>query len=171
MQKLYLTLKDKKITYIVLISFSIGVFTYAYYCGFQKVCKSEIAEKIVRPGKELVLPKGTVFAEVVNTPASRAKGLSRRSTLPEDEGMLFIFEHPGKYGFWMKDMHFPIDMVWISSDGVVVHVERHVDPSSYNEENPRIFVNEPDALYVLELKDGYAEKYGLFLGTKVKLGE
>lgn len=86
--------------------------------------------------------------------------------------MLFVFDVPGKYGFWMKDMRFPIDMVWISQDGTVVHIEREVSPSTYFDFNPpKTFVNTPDAKYVLEMASGTSEKYGLYLGTKVGIGE
>jgi uncharacterized membrane protein (UPF0127 family) len=148
------------------------VLAYGYRCGLQKVCASGLMEKVVRSGSELTFPKGKIYAEVVDTPASREQGLSGRSELKDDEGMLFIFEHPGKYGFWMKDMTFPIDIIWINQDGVVVHIEREVTPDSYfNFNPPKTFVNTPEAKYVLELANGGSEKYGIYLGTKVSIGE
>lgn len=168
MKQFFLTLRDKKVVYLLLIAIAIGLGTYAYYCGFQKVCKSSLVEQVVRQDVELTLPKGDIVAEVVDTPQARAKGLSGRSELDDDEGMLFIFDHSGKYGFWMKDMKFSIDIVWINEEGTVVHIERHASPESYfDHDPPQTFVNEPDAKYVLELADGNAEKYGLYLGTKV----
>ncbi len=143
-----------------------------YRCGIQKICGSSLIEKVVRSGEEITLPQGRVYAEVVDTPASRAQGLSGRPSLAEDEGMLFVFDHSGKYGFWMKDMLFPIDMIWINEDQVVVHIERNATPSSYFVTNPpQTYVNTPDAKYVLEINSGASEKYGVYLGTKVKIGE
>jgi uncharacterized membrane protein (UPF0127 family) len=148
------------------------VLAYGYTCGLQKVCGSSMVEKVVRNGKEISLPQGTVYAEVVDTPKSREQGLSGRSGLGEDEAMLFVFEHPGKYGFWMKDMLFAIDIVWISEDGTVVHIERNITPSTYFVTNPpQTFINTPDAKYVLELAAGQSGKLGVYLGTKVKIGE
>lgn len=145
---------------------------YGYTCGLQKTCGSSVVEKIVRNGKKITLPKGEVYAEIVDTPQSRAQGLSERKGLAEDEGMLFVFEHPGKYGFWMKDMLFSIDIVWISEDGTVVHVEHSVTPETYSKNtSPQTFINTPDAKYVLELASGRADAFGLYLGTKVKIGE
>lgn len=145
---------------------------YGYTCGVQEVCGLAVVEKVVRSGKEISLPKGTVYAEVVDTQAARVQGLSGRSGLSEDEGMLFIFDHPGKYGFWMKDMLFAIDIVWVSEDLTVVHVEHNATPSSYFATNPpQTFVNTPDAKYVLELASGQAEKFGVYLGTKIRIGE
>lgn len=151
---------------------AVSLLAYGYQCGVNKVCGSTAMEKVARGGHIMVLPHGTVYAEVVDTPRARAKGLSGRLQLAEDEAMLFVFEHPGKYGFWMKDMLFPIDMVWISENGTVVHIERRVSPDTYTKnEPPQTFINTPDAKYVLELASGQAEKYGLYLGSKVLLGE
>lgn len=128
-------------------------------------------EKSIRSGKEIILPQGKVYVEIADTPALRAQGLSGRKGLAEGRGMLFVFQYPGRYGFWMKDMLFPIDIVWISGDGTVVHVEREVIPETYSKSVPQTFINTPDAKYVLELAVGQSEKFGLFLGTKVKIGE
>ena len=164
--------RKNKVRIIVVVLVSLVVLAYGYTCGYQKVCKSAMVEKVVRSGKEINLPKGKVYAEVVDTPASRAQGLSGRTGLKEDEAMLFIFEESGKYGFWMKDMLFPIDIIWINKDGVVVHVVHSATPESYfNQVPPQTFINAPDAKYVLEIKAGSSEKFGLYLGTKVILGE
>lgn len=157
---------------------TVGVFVLlaliavGYHCGIQKVCKSSIIERIVRNEKEIIVPKGKIYAEIVDTRESREQGLSGRKGLAEDEGMLFVFDQSGKYGFWMKDMLFAIDMVWINKDGVVVHVERNATPESYfSVTPPQTFVNVPEAKYVLEIVAGEAEKHGLYLGTKVTIGE
>jgi uncharacterized membrane protein (UPF0127 family) len=67
--------------------------------------------------------------------------------------MLFIFDKPATYPFWMKDMKFPIDVVWLNSDHNVVTVKSNVSPASY----PETFQNSAPAQYVLELKAGQAK--------------
>ncbi len=164
--------RKNKIGIIIVVLFSLAILAYGYTCGYQKVCKLAVIEKVVRSGKEIDLPKGKVYAEIVDTPASRAQGLSGRTGLKEDEAMLFVFEQSGKYGFWMKDMLFPIDIIWINKEGVVVHVVHSATPESYfNQVPPQTFINSPDAKYVLEIQAGSAEKFGLYLGTNVVLGE
>lgn len=164
--------KHQKRTVVMLTLAFIVVIAYGYKCGLEKVCGVSAVEKVVRGEKEIILPKGKVYAEVVETAAARALGLSGRSGLSKDEAMLFVFDHPGKYGFWMKDMLFPIDIIWINQEGIVVHVERNATPESYfNNNPPQTFVNTPDAKYVLELASGQADIFGLYLGTKVKIGE
>jgi uncharacterized membrane protein (UPF0127 family) len=51
------------------------------------------------------------------------RGLGGYESLPDDRGMLFVFQQPGEYGFWMKDMVMAIDIIWISVENQVVHVE------------------------------------------------
>lgn len=122
---------------------------------------------MVRSDTTVLMPKGALTAEVVNTKSARALGLSGRTKMADNEGMLFIFDTPGKYGFWMKDMLFALDIVWINNNGVVVSIERNVTPESY----PKAFINHVDASYVLEINSGLSEKFGLYLGSKVKFGE
>src|SRR3989344_9248343 len=57
--------------------------------------------------------------EVAGTPLARSQGLSMRDSLGSEEGMLFLFEDLGKHGFWMKDMKFAIDIIWIQEDRIV----------------------------------------------------
>ena len=69
--------------------------------------------------------------------------------------MLFVYNKPGDYRFWMKDTKIPLDMFWINSDKQIVHIEKDVQPSSY----PESFGSEEPAQYVLETNAGFAKKY------------
>jgi uncharacterized membrane protein (UPF0127 family) len=111
------------------------------------------------------MPKGALEAELANTRASRELGLSGRASMGDNEGLLFAFDKPGRYGFWMKDMQFPLDIIWINENGIVVSIERGLTPESY----PKIFMNQAEASYVLEINAGLAERFGLYLGSKVKM--
>jgi uncharacterized membrane protein (UPF0127 family) len=138
---------------------------YGFRCLATKVCDSIIVDKFVRHDLTLLMPKGALDAEVADTAASRELGLSGRVKMGDDEGMLFIFDVPGRYGFWMKDMKFPLDIVWINQNGIVVDIERNLTPESY----PKAFTNQSEATYVLEINAGMAEKFGLYLGSKIKI--
>lgn len=69
--------------------------------------------------------------------------------------MLFVYDEPGDYRFWMKDTKIPLDMFWIDSNKQIVHIERDVQPSSY----PKSFGSTKPAKYVLETNAGFADKY------------
>ncbi len=151
----------------VIIVAIFGFIVYGAYCASQKTCTTPSVRDLLVTTVTITLPRGTVKAEVVDTPSSRELGLSGRKGLGEGKGMLFVFDKPGKYGFWMKDMLFAIDILWINEDGLIVHVERNVKPESY----PKAFINTLEATYVLELPAGASEKYGLFIGAKAEIGQ
>jgi uncharacterized membrane protein (UPF0127 family) len=88
------------------------------------------------------------------------KGLSGHAPLKDNEGMLFIFKNPGKYGFWMKDMNFPIDIIWFDENHRIVHIEKALSPSTY----PKAFTPAEDSLYVLEVSSGISDKRGFKIG-------
>jgi len=96
--------------------------------------------------------------EVAASTADREQGLSGRSRLPLEAGMWFVLPAPGLHGFWMKGMNFPIDLVWISPDRVVLGIERLV-PCSPN--SCPIHYSPGQAIYVLEVNAGrFAGKPG-----------
>lgn len=106
-----------------------------------------------------------IRVEIADSPSERERGLSGKEGLAEDEGMLFVFEEDGRPAFWMKDMLFAIDIVWISRDGAIVHIEENVAPETY----PASFAPRSEARYVVELPAGYASKYTVRLGDIVRL--
>lgn len=108
-------------------------------------------------------PLGTISAMVASTSEQQSLGLGQRDSLPANEGMLFPFASPGQYGFWMKDMRFSLDMVWISADKRVVMVSRDVSPASY----PEVLYPPSPISYVLELNADFASKFGIATSTKL----
>ncbi|HTK33507.1 MAG TPA: DUF192 domain-containing protein [Candidatus Paceibacterota bacterium] len=116
------------------------------------------------PSTTLFGSKGSVKVLVANTDASREQGLSGQTSLPNGAGMLFVFDTPGKYGFWMKDMNFPLDLIWIDANNKIVGVTKNALPSSY----PFVFMPPKDIVYVLEMNTGSVAQFGLTTGTAVK---
>lgn len=100
---------------------------------------------------------------IADTPALRTQGLSGRAMLHDNEGMLFIFETPGKYPFWMKDMRFPLDIIWIGDDRRVTEITPNVSADSY----PRHFSPHVPVRYVLEVNAGFSRRFGIATGTPV----
>src|SRR3989344_2021969 len=90
--------------------------------------------------------------------------IAGKKELKKDEGMLFVFNHTGKYPFWMKDMNFPIDIIWIGEDLRVVYIKKDAKPESY----PETFTPNQDAKYVLEVFSSFSEKNNLKEGDRVK---
>lgn len=107
----------------------------------------------------------TVAVEVARDDTSRQRGLSGRASLAEGHGMLFVFEEEGDWGIWMKDMNFPIDIIWAATDGTIVTIEKNVSPETY----PKSFYPAQPALYVLEVSAGFAERHNVVEGNKIVL--
>lgn len=107
-----------------------------------------------------------IDVELALTKRAHMLGLSIKENLPEGEGMLFIFPKSGEYSFWMKDMKFPIDIIWIDENRRVVFIQPNAKPESY----PATFTPEDDALYVLEVSAGFSQKNNLKVGDKVEFG-
>ena len=69
-----------------------------------------------------------VMADVAVTGEQQTKGLDVKNNLTENQGMLFVFQQPDRYGFWMMGMKFPIDIIWLDSNGMVTHIEHSLKP-------------------------------------------
>jgi uncharacterized membrane protein (UPF0127 family) len=111
----------------------------------------------------LYASKGTVKAFIADTEHTRELGLSGQAQLPKGVGMLFVFDTPGKYGFWMKDMSFPLDLIWIDANKKIVGVTKNVLPTSY----PFVFMPPKEISYVMEMDAGSVASFGLTTGTSV----
>jgi len=109
----------------------------------------------------LKAPKGDLSVFVATSSEDQEQGLGGRDAMPSDEGMLFAFDQPGSYSFWMQDMNFPLDLVWVNEDKTVAGLTPDVATSTY----PDTFVPPNDVSYVLELNAGVADKFGIATGT------
>ena len=99
------------------------------------------------PTPVIQIGTATVQIEIVDTDELRTQGLSGRKQLGENQGMLFVFEKPGRYGFWMKEMNFPIDIIWIGQDKNVIEIIHSVGPETF----PEVFYPSGFVQYVLEI--------------------
>ncbi len=101
--------------------------------------------------------KCLVDLEVAQTADEQAKGLGDRASMPLKRGMLFVFGGQDAHCFWMKDMKFHLDIIWINSQKQIVHIERDLAPESY----PTTFCPNNPAQYAIEVNAGEAQNLGL----------
>lgn len=108
--------------------------------------------------------------EVADSPAKRSRGLGGRTSLPQDQGMLFVFDRPDKYPFWMKGLTFPLDFVWIKDDKVV-DILANVFPPAVNQKDSDlpIYSAKVEIDKVLELNGGMAQQLNVQVGDSIKL--
>lgn len=107
----------------------------------------------------------TIAAKVARSDQARERGLAQSDSLAEGTGMLFVFDEESRWGIWMKDMKYPIDIIWINNKKEVVHIVHQATPDSY----PRkTFKPKEMARYVLEVPAGVAKKHSIGVGDKAE---
>jgi uncharacterized membrane protein (UPF0127 family) len=120
--------------------------------------------------KRIMINDVMLEVEIADTDEKRALGLMHREELDEYKGMLFVFPYEGRYSFWMMNMNFSIDILWLNADGNVIYIVSNAKPckevSSVSEctYNPDVY-----AKYVLEVNSGFAERHGIVIGSKMTI--
>ncbi|MBT9331968.1 DUF192 domain-containing protein [Paracidobacterium acidisoli] len=123
-----------------------------------------------RPANTAVtLPDGAIIhAELADTEAEREYGLMGRIRLPEDRGMLFTYDQPGRYGYWMYHCEIGLDIVWIDENRHIVEISENTPPCKGKASSCQTYGGHMAAMYVLELPAGSAKKHYLRQGQEVK---
>lgn len=114
--------------------------------------------------KQVIIGEKTFFVEVARTKMELERGLSLHIPLLDNQGMLFVFPKEDIHRFWMKDMTFSIDIVWIDSKLKIVGIEKNISPDTY----PKTFSPETKSRYVLEIPAGQADFLSLKVGQSVE---
>jgi len=156
-------LMNKKVLYISVFIISFLIIFAGLYWFLIKSKSGPLKQMQISVGSQ------TFSVEVADSLKSRAKGLSERESMEEKTGMYFIFPIKAKYSIWMKDMYFPLDIVWIA-DGKVVGFKELAETPGSNDllELPTYYPPEP-VNAVLELNAGSVKKFGLKVGDAVTL--
>lgn len=109
---------------------------------------------------------GSMFnAFVADNEILHQNGLSGFKSLSDKELMLFVFDTPAEIGFWMKDMLFSLDIVWVDSDMRVISIEKNISPSTF----PKVFYPSAPAKYVLEFAAGTTHRLGTKIGDTISV--
>ena len=145
------------LTFFLMLKFNVGKSEVPVNQEVQQDVQTEYSHEVALSG----IPIKVEFAD---TKAKQAQGLSGRSGLKEDEGMLFVFDRPFAYKFWMKDMNFAIDMIWFNKDKKRIYIEKNATPESY----PTLFGPNQEALYVLETASGWSDRHNIKVGDTLE---
>ena len=115
----------------------------------------------------VIVNDAMLVADIPANDEQMTRGLSVKDSLDENEAMLFVFDEEAEHTFHMKNMKFPIDIIWIDADKTVVHIEHNLQPCSSWLFCPTYKPN-VDSLYVLETIAGFAERHDIVKGTMVE---
>jgi uncharacterized membrane protein (UPF0127 family) len=122
----------------------------------------------VASGPRVVLPSGTVIGvEIAVTDQEKAQGLMFRESMPKDAGMVFPFEGLEIRPFWMKNCHFPLDLVYATRDGTIVDVLKNVPPCAPDPAPCDSVTPKAKADTVLEVNAGVADANGAIPSAKL----
>ncbi len=125
------------------------------------------SEEAVRYG-QVILPGGqALHVEVAESPIRRQLGYMFRERVGPEDGMIFLFEEAAFHSFWMKNVRFSLDLLWMAGDGTVVDASLETPPC--REDPCPSYRPMARALYVLELAGGRAEKLGIRPGQTLQV--
>jgi uncharacterized membrane protein (UPF0127 family) len=111
--------------------------------------------------KEIFIGNTRIHAELADTPEKMTRGLSGRKYIDKNKGMIFSYNEPGIYSFWMKDMKFPIDIIWVGANEKIVDITKSAIPESY----PKTFSSKEPAKYVIETNSGWCDQNNIKIGN------
>ncbi len=114
---------------------------------------------------KVTIGKTTIEAEIADTLPKQITGLMFRKSLPEDRGMLFIFDRDDYHGIWMMNMSISLDIVWINSDYKIVDIVKNAPPCKLV---CPVYRPKDLARYVLEVNSGFTDNYSIKIGDMVK---
>ena len=118
-------------------------------------------ESVEFPWGTIMVDDVPLQVQIADSEPRRIRGLMFQEQLPNDQGMIFVFEQPGLYSLWMLNMQFSLDIIWIDGDGKVVHIEKNVPPCKTVVESvtcPSYNGGDNDAQYILEATTGFVDK-------------
>lgn len=128
------------------------------------ICRPKNKPQNFDQNVSVIIKGNPYYLEVANTFTSRQKGLSNRTELCSNCGMLFVFDREGKYPFWMKDTKIPLDIIWLNSKFEVVKIITATETDS-----PKSFTNDQPAIYVIELNANESFRLELKVGDIIQL--
>lgn len=149
---------------------AVGLFVGSLYAGgefFTVKPRDSGKYHQIHPDYEIVLGRETFKVEAARTVEQHQRGLSFTPPLKANEGMIFVFEEPGQYCFWMKDMQYRLDILWFDEQQQLVYLQENLSPDTY----PKSYCPNNAAKYVVEVKPGTIKRTNLKLGDSFTWGQ
>jgi uncharacterized protein len=144
----------------IILLIAAGIWTYIFF--FQRMNPP-------LPADTLTVDGATFKVEIASTRVEQARGLSFRPSLGANAGMLFVFRSSSVQSFWMKDMNFPLDMIWIAGNEVVGFAQDAVPQPGAQLWQLAIYTSPDGTDKVLEVNAGTVAKYNIKVGDQVAI--
>jgi hypothetical protein len=154
--KRILTLRINQALGILIVIAAASIMPVALYSEVNNLDKSDLSLKAAASSYLFLL---------ADTPEERSKGLSGVDSLPDNTVLLFSYENTDGCGVWMKDMKFPIDIVWIDENFNVIYFTEGLSPSTY----PKTFYPVSQCKYFVEAAEGFIKASDIHMGARVSI--
>lgn len=146
----------------IIIGFIVILLLFSAFIVFQ-------IDQKPKPPSQVTIDNQTFSVELAKTTKDQEQGLSGRTTLPQDQGMLFIFKQAARYPFWMKGMKIPLDIIFIKDNKIVTIFQNVPVPKDPKATNLPVYISDQPVNYVLELNAGKAKASNFHNGDTVKI--
>jgi uncharacterized membrane protein (UPF0127 family) len=140
--------------------------------GMMSIPKDVKLEQAEFPRGIIKIDDVTLQVQIADTKPLQTRGLMFQEKLPYEQGMLFVFEGEDARSMWMLNMQFALDLLWLDSDGKVVHIEKDAQPcKSALETMACTFTNGngKPAKYVLEVTSGFVDMFNITENSKLQI--
>jgi uncharacterized membrane protein (UPF0127 family) len=117
----------------------------------------------INPQAVLRINNSTYYLRISKSTKELTRGLSGVSSMPDNQGMLFVFPNPEKTCFWMKEMNFNLDIIWLNNLKKVDYFQKNLSPLTY----PKLYCTPLNSRYVLEMNSGFVNKQHIHIGDKL----
>ncbi len=117
----------------------------------------------------LQIKNKTYNLEIARSLNQKSQGLSNRTSLCSNCGMIFVYQSESYYPFWMKDTLIPLDMIWLDKEGRVVTIHTATPQPDTSLPDLKLYQNSKPARYIIELNAGESDNIGLRVGDRVNL--
>lgn len=156
--------------FVVMLVIVYGVFKQPSISSLQVPNDSVVEKTAEFSGTQLTLPNGQIINVMVATSLEdRQQGLSGVESLASNAGMLLVFPDSGQHSIWMKEMNFPLDIIWLNEAGKVVYLIEEAPVQDNDSGGLPIYQSELPAKYVLEIKAGTVSSSGIEIGDTIVL--
>ena len=149
---------------LFLISIALNVF-FVYGIFFYRVDNTFVTECGRYNKQEILINGKKIIMDVADDKCKIELGLSGTKEIKNSQGMLFVFDKIGNYGFWMKGMNYSIDVLWVDDDLSIIGIEKNLNPDTY----PNIFGQKYLFKYVVELPSGFSDENNIVVGNKISV--
>ncbi len=141
------------------------VLSFPFFIKMGSALRTALIQDEFYAERHMVIKETPLSVFIADTETKREKGLGGRNELSDKNGMLFVYQKSGLYGIWMKDMHIPIDIMWVDESNRVISLQTNVATTTY----PQVFYPEKNALYILETNAGFVEHNKIAKGDLVNI--